>query len=464
MLPFVGRAPELLKLRNELDRTGPDGRLLVVRGRRQVGKSTLLERFLARADVPSTFVTAAAGAAPETALADARDEVASSNLEVAEVVRDARPSSWDALLRLVARSTTRPSVVVIDELPYLLAADPSLEGVLQRAWDRELARSPVMLVLIGSDVSTMELLTTHGRPLFGRAAELRVDALGPADLQQLLGLDAADAFDATVVTGGLPRLAQEWQAADASDPMTFVASQLQDPTSPLVVLGERYLRAEFPSQVQAAEVLQVIGSGEPTFQRIAERAGINHGSLTRSLRTLGDARLVTMDRPLSSAPTRLVHHRVRDPYLRFWLRFIGPERDRIDRGRGDVVAHRISTSWPSYRGMAVEPLIAEALAHRLPDDRFGTGTEVGRFWTRDHAVEVDLVVADRSLPPTAPTALGSVKWRENAPFDQSDVSALHHARAAVPGAADAALFAVSRAGGTSERLVGVLSADDLLRR
>lgn len=463
MSMFVGRSAELGRLRQELQRTGPDGRLLVVRGRRQVGKSTLLEQFLGASSVPSAFVTAAAGATPDAALLDAVDEVSASSLEVSDVVRDARPTTWEALFRLVARSTTQPSVLVIDELPYLLASDPSLEGVLQRAWDRELSRSPVLLVLIGSDVSTMELLTTHGRPLFGRAGELRVDALEPADLRELLDLDAASAFDATVVTGGLPRLTHEWQASGIGDPMAFVASQLQDPTSPLVVLGERYLRAEFPSHVQASAVLEVIGSGEPTFQRIAERAGINHGSLTRSLRTLTDARLVVADRPLSAAPTRSVHHRVRDPYLRFWLRFVGPNRDRIDRGRGDVVARRIATSWSSYRGVAVHPLVAEALGRLLPDPRFGDGSEVGRFWTRDNSVEVDLVVAGRDNPPAVPTALGSIKWRENAPVMEADVSALARARASVPGAADAAIFVVSRAGGASDRLVAVVRPDDLLR-
>lgn len=463
MLSFVGRSRELARLGQELDRTGPDGRLLVVRGRRQVGKSTLLERFLASDEVPSAFVTAAAGATPDTALLDAVAEVSASSLQVADVVRDARPATWDALFRLLARSTTQPSVLVIDELPYLLASDPSLEGVLQRAWDRELSRSPVLLVLIGSDVSTMELLTTHGRPLFGRGGELRVDALGPADLRELLDLDAASAFDATVVTGGLPRLAQEWQASGAADPMGFVATQLQDPTSPLVVLGERYLSAEFPSHVQAGEVLQVVGAGEPTFQRIAERAGINHGSLTRSLRTLTDARLVVTDRPLSMAPTRLVHHHVRDPYLRFWLRFVGPNRDRIDRGRGDVVAQRIATSWSTYRGTAVQPLIAEALARLLPDARLGEGVEVGRFWTRDHSVEVDLVIAGKDVPPAAPTALGSIKWRENTPLTGADVGVLAKARASVPGAADASLFGVSRAGGVPERHFTVLRPEDLLR-
>jgi len=462
MLGFVGRGPELARLRAQLGRTGPDGRLLVVRGRRQVGKSSLLERFIKDAGVPSVFLTAAAGADSVSELQTFVAEVATSSLEAAETVRDSRPPTWDAFFRLIARSTSRPSIVVIDELPYLLSGDPSLEGVLQRAWDRELSQVPVLLCLIGSDVSVMGLLTTHGRPLFGRAAELRVDALAPADLRELLGLDAAGAFEAAVVTGGLPRLAQEWLACDASDPMSFVSVQLQDPTSPLVVLGERYLSAEFPSHVQSRTVLEVIGAGEPTFQRIAERSGLNHGSLTRSLRALTDSRLVVTDRPLAAAPSRLVQHQVREPYLRFWLRFLGPQRDRIDRGRGDVVSDRIATSWPSYLGRAVEPLLAAALTARLPDERFGTGTEVGRYWNRDHSVEVDLVVADRDQPPVAPTALGSVKWRRDAPFTRADGAALVQARAVVPGAAAASLFAVTRAGGDTAGLGIGLGPQDLM--
>lgn len=56
-----------------------------------------------------------------------------------------------------------------------------------------------------------------------------------------------------------------------------------------------------------------------------------------------------------------------------------------------------------------------------------------------------------------------MKWRESAPVDEKDVAALVHARAAVPGAAAAALFAVTRSGGSSENLAAVLTPDDLLR-
>lgn len=67
---------------------------------------------------------------------------------------------------------------------------------------------------------------------------MQVDALVPTDLQELLGLDAAGAFEAAVVTGGLPRLAQEWRASHASDPMSFVSAQVgRDPDGPVPPAG-----------------------------------------------------------------------------------------------------------------------------------------------------------------------------------------------------------------------------------
>lgn len=180
------------------------------------------------------------------------------------------------------------------------------------------------------------------------------------------------------------------------------------------------------------------------------------------MRALVDARLVATDRPLSTTPSRLVHYRVGDPYLRFWLHHIQPQQERIVRGRGDVVADRMGRVWPSYRGAAVEPVIAAALEALLPDDRLGGGTEIGRYWSRDHSVEVDLVIADRDQAPARPVALGSIKWRGRTPIDAHDVAELALARSRVPGAEQATLFAVSRSGGQTAGLDVVLTPDDLL--
>jgi len=76
----------------------------------------------------------------------------------------------------------------------------------------------------------------------------------------MAGLPAAEAFDAALVTGGLPIICARWRHGE--DVRSFLARELANPVSPLVVSAQLSLAAEFPDQAQARMVLAAIGSGE----------------------------------------------------------------------------------------------------------------------------------------------------------------------------------------------------------
>jgi AAA+ ATPase superfamily predicted ATPase len=290
-----------------------------------------------------------------------------------------------------------PQVIVMDEFPYLLEQDPSLEATLQKVWDRYLREAPVLLVLIGSDISMMSALTHYDRPLYGRPTlEMVVEPFGPHETAEMLDLPAADAIDAQLVLGGSPQITQEWRAGTGM--WDFLEGQISNPTSPLIVGGERILSAEFPEEARARQVLATIGSGERTFTTIQRRAGIHETTLQRALEVLvGQKRGVSAERPLSSRASRETHYAVADPYLRFWLRFVGLNMAEIERGRGEHVVARIRESWSTYRGNAVGHLVRESVFRMLPDERFGDAQYVGGYWTRKGEVEVDLVGAEEKL-------------------------------------------------------------------
>ncbi len=463
MAGFVGRERELNQLDGALQRVveTQQGLFFTLRGRRQVGKSRLLEEFLRQSGVRSVFFAATQGADPDGERAAFARSVAASSLEAAAIFDGVSFASWEALLRLLAEQTQTPSVIVLDELPWLLDGDRSLEGVLQHAWDRHLSTVPVLVVALGSDLAMMELLGEYGRPLYGRLREMVLDPLSVRETGHMLGLDAPSAFDAQLVTGGFPRLAQEW--ADAPSAMAFVRRQVADATAPLVVLGERAMHAEFPATLQARDVLRAIGAGQTTYNDIANRAGVSGGSLGRLLTTLiDDKRVVSASRPLSAKPFKGTRYHVADPYLRFWLRFVEPHTELILRGRGDVAADRIERSWPDYRGVAVEPLIRASLDRLLPDARLPEALHVGAYWTRTGDVEVDLVGGARPTAPTDVVFIGSIKWRERRPFRREDLRALAEQRARAPGAQDALLVGVSRTGFTTTELDAAFDAEDLL--
>lgn len=135
-----------------------------------------MEEFAEHIDVPHLFF-AATGRPVRDELRLFAEEVVASDLPGAAVFDGVELASWDAAFRLLASALPDDgSVVVLDEVPYLIAADDGFEGTLQRAFDRELARKRVLLIGIGSDLAMMEALNEYGRPFHQRATEMVVPA------------------------------------------------------------------------------------------------------------------------------------------------------------------------------------------------------------------------------------------------------------------------------------------------
>ncbi len=468
MVEFVGRRRELATLGRALDEvraaagSSHPGRCLVLRGRRRIGKSALVEEFVRRSRVPYVFHTAEIGFGDDP-LAEFIREVAVSALPDAQLFAEATPGNWAAALRQLAGilPEDQASVVVLDEVPYLMDDSGAFESVLQRAWDRELSRKPVLLLLIGSDLSMMEALTSYGRPFHQRGADMPIGPLNVADVAAMTGLGAAEAFDAELVTGGLPILCARWRRGE--DLWSFLEHELAEPVSPLIASAQLSLAAEFPDHAQARAVLGAIGSGERTFTNIARAAGgISHSTLARAADLLVAKRIVAAELPVSLRPSKERRYRITDSYLRFYFAFLASHRAEIDRMRSDLTLERIRRGWPAWRGRAIEPLVRESLLRLLPSRDIPAASIVGGYWTRSNDVEIDIVGADREPVARKLMFLGSVKWLEKAPFDAHDLVALQRHRDRVT-EEPIPLLAVSRSGSTAEHVDAVFGPDDLLQ-
>ncbi|WP_274559394.1 ATP-binding protein [Streptomyces spiramyceticus] len=455
---FYGRQHTLDDLGRRLDRireTGT-GQMLAVRGRRQVGKSRLFTRFVEESGLPYLYFSAVKNAPPSAQLHTLTAELHTSTtpLKDAESLFSAPPADWrDALGRIAVACRDTPSVVVIDEFPWAATTDPSLEGQLQNAWDRHLENTPVLFVLIGSDVTMMERLTEHDRPLYGRAKNMPVQPFNPAECAQALGRDADPlaVVDAALITGGYPRLVLD--LARAGSTHDFVHEQLGDENSDLVVMGQRSLDAEFPDAQQARRVLSAIGGTDVGFSsftqvvgRLPEEGATAQTAVTRAIRVLADKGVVAVDVPVGAGTgSKLRRYRIGDPYLRFWFRFIEEQQAHIARGRPDIARNAFDHGWSSWRGRAVEPLVQEAVSRLGPDlPALKDAGRAGSWWNRDNSLEYDVVVPATSGKKVL--LLGSVKWRENKKFSDRELAHLAEARINVPGAAAAPLLAVCPAG------------------
>lgn len=439
---FVGRKAELALLGKRLEQVAAsgDGTAVAMRGRRQVGKSRLVQEFCNRVNVPYAFFAATKGASPVEAVSEFLSELRESSLpRDRDLVPSGGSGSWpEAFRALAAVLPDQPSIVVLDEVPWLAEQDALFDGALQTAWDRLLSKHLVLLLLLGSDLHMMERLTAYERPFYGRADNLTLGPLNPAETGEALGLSAADAIDAHLISGGLPGILRAWPHATPALP--FLERECADPASPVFSVPESSLLAEFPAPDQARRVLEAVGGGDRTHANIAATAGsrqgaLPSGSLSPLLRRLvAEKRILAMDEPLSTRPGRPALYRIADSNLRLYLAVLRGAQEQVRRGRPEAGFRLIERRWATWRGRAVEPLVRHSLQLAAVDGAlpWSQVETVGGWWNRQFDPEVDLVGADHAPVARKIFFVGSTKWLSS-PFDRHDLANLARSAPQVPG-------------------------------
>ena len=347
-LDFVNRTEEL----RELDAHARAGGLLVVFGRRRVGKTRLLRRWLER---------------HEGLYSQAIE--ASKEQQLAQIVADVRPALTSTIepktmLELLELLDMQPRrfTLCLDELPYLVASDPSLPSVLQRWLDhRKHARN--VLVLSGSSTRMMnDLFLNRSAPLFGRARKiLEVAPMAYGAFCQACRLNpvASSSFAKFSMVGGVPKY---WELISAKQSPIDLAESLFFGYSPALEFEpSRLLKDEGISGLTAPSVLEAIGRGAHKASEIAARLSTPQTNLSRLFQVLIDARLIARDIPFGESlrTTKRALYRLVDPTLRFWFSVYSPHRSRwstyssaerqklIDDHASTVFEATLRARWPS---------------------------------------------------------------------------------------------------------------------
>nr|GID81602.1 hypothetical protein Ade03nite_05260 [Actinoplanes derwentensis] len=418
-----------------------------------------MQELCDRVDLPYCFYTAVKGASSNEAVGYLLGALRDSSL-LTPGGRDLLPSQppaggWGDMLRVLAGVLPdTPSVVVLDELPWLSEQDATFDGHLQVAWDRLISRKPVLLLLLGSDLHMMQRFTEYDRPFHGRATNLVLGPFNLAETATVTGSSGAAAIDAHLITGGLPGIALEW--SPGTPPADFLRQEIANKTSALFTIPEQSLASEFPTPDTARRILEAVGgAGSRTFSNIAAAAGdrggpVSSGTLSPLLHRLVDEKqILAVDKPVSTKPSKLAQYRIADSNLRLYLAILRDVQQLVLRDRTAAAQAVLDARWPTWRGRAVEPIIRDALAIAA-----GSGTlpwtdtwEVGGWWNRQSNPEIDLVGADRAPIASRIAFAGSVKWQD-APFDRHHLDELRRQATLIPGFQPgiSGLVVVSRSG------------------
>jgi uncharacterized protein len=388
-LEFVNRERELA----ELDTAKQRGGLLVVYGRRRIGKTRLLTEWLA---------------AHEGLYSQAIE--AHGDLQLQQMYHDLRPGletqivpkTWSELLEILSLQK-QAWTLCIDEFPYLTSVDTSLPSRMQKWVDHSLP-SNCLLILAGSSAHMMHDMFLHrSAPLYGRATKLL--HVGPMDYasfckacrQKPLDMESFEKF---ACVGGIPKY---WEFIEPRQDVVRLAEALYFDFAPYMEQEpQRILRDEGVVGLNAITVLEAVGRGAERPSEIASRLGTAQTNLSRLLQQLLDASILSRDLPYGESvrSTKKTLYRIQDPTIRFWFRVYSPHQ----------------TLWRTYSPAQKRKLIHDHAATVFEDACRAKFHGAQRYWERN--VELDLVAPD---PDDGKRLLvAEVKWRRLTASERRD--------------------------------------------
>lgn len=370
---FYGREEILEQLDAQL--ASPVASLVTCRGRRRIGKSTLIEEFARRSKV--RFIKLE-GLSPREADANQKqlDAFARQLSEQTGVPPKPLASWFDAFARLDGEiADDEKTVVFLDEVSWMGKYDPDYPSELKYAWDNRFKKhGRLMLVVCGSVSAWISKNILRNKAFVGRPTlNLLVGELPLRDCARFWGRRASrtapgDMLDILSVTGGVPKY------LELVNPRLSPAENLKalcfTPGGILVDEFDDIFTDVFEGKgTVKRRILECLGNGSFGGKELANMLGMdNNGHLLDDLKELETAGFITRDggvNPLSGARMRLFRYRISDNYTRFYIKYIASNRELIDKGLFRFTDLEQLPGWASILGLQFESLILNNMAGLL---------------------------------------------------------------------------------------------------
>lgn len=392
---FINRSKELTQL-NQLFNTDK-AQLVVVYGRRRIGKTRLLVHFC---EGKKMVFFAATRTSEKEALGIFSEQIAKAfpekKLEYTQFA-----SFRKALEFLFEEARSTPLVLVIDEFPYLMEASAGIDVHLQHLWDHEKEKSNIKIILCGSTLSVMQKkVLGKNAPLYGR----RTGAIKLLPLDYFnarLFCPAADLDKAVMyysIFGGVPFYLEQLKPDGSLD--DNVAKLVLDQTG--LLYNEPYflVQEELRDPKLYFAAMHAIASGNTRPTVIANYVGMDSNKIGKYLNNLLKLELIYRELPVTikpSARSTKGYYQISDPFLRFWFRYVYPNTSAIEMGQGETLwKSLIKPDISVFMGPMWERVCRQYLSAR-GGSAFGFNSpilSIGRYWEAEF--EIDIVAENKA--------------------------------------------------------------------
>jgi len=386
---FIDRDEELSLLEREWQ--GAGGRLVILYGRRRIGKTRLIDEFIRG---KRGIIYIAEDTSPHIQIAQLKARCAEffndpllAGLDIA---------SWEQLFTYLAeKPVSERTYLVIDEFTYLIKNDPSLLSTLQKTWDKNITGSFWCLIFSGSILSLMsDLALSSTSPLYGRRT--RDMLLGPLrfrDARRFFSFPFPDALKVYLSIGGIPEYLL--RAGNHDDCGSFYRDEFFSRYGYFYHEPYFILSQEFRELKVYQSILHAIALGNTTPGAIAQFCGMDSRHLYPYLESMIRLMLVEKEVPILGSSRQGIY-RIRDRVFDFWYRFVFPRRQEIETGHADLPLPDMNP----FFGRQFEAFIRDEYAATvLP------GFRAGHWWYRED--EIDCIAVNDEM---SSVVFGECKW------------------------------------------------------
>ncbi len=408
-----------------------DARFFVLWGRRRVGKTELLNHFVAG---KRALYFEATDAAQGDQLHDFSRELARASAN--ELLTQQPLTSWQAALAAIAQwASSERTVVVLDEFQYLAAQDRELGSLLNRWWRTTGRRLPLVLVVAGSEVSFFERQVLAGQMYGRRTGQWQ---LTPFDYRSAAlftpAYSASDKVRTYAVCGGMPYYLERFD--DRVPLAENILHHILYRDGMLHEEAHLLLRQELSDPHNYFSVLRAIAAGQTRNSQICGRVGLSTAQVSQITAVLERLQLIEQRRPVTaSARSKKTTYAIVDGFLNFHFRFLDPYRSLL-RTRAGAEQHLRQTVLPQLDHFVSKPAFEDVCRRYLQDVE--QARVVGGWWgpvptgegRHTEQREVDVVAVNQR---SYVTALGSCKWTA-APVGLEQEALLTRLQGHVPGA------------------------------
>jgi AAA+ ATPase superfamily predicted ATPase len=404
---FVNRTAELEFLNASLTKQHPTAaQLILLYGRRRVGKTVLARHWAESTGLPIVYWAA------EREPANLQRRKLYAKMLGVTLTQAPIFETWSELWDAYADQLgDQRQILIIDEVPYPAESDSAFLSSLQHAWDQRLKQSRAVILLSGSHIHTMETLLARGSPLFGRfTGQWHLQPLAFSALRHFVpkwSLDERVAIYA--ILGGVPAYLEQLQ------PSRSLVDNLRDvilsPGGLFVAEPELLLYDEVRDPRVYHAILQAIGAGAHTLDEIANATLTAKTHLSMYLTRLQELRFIERRLPATVPPaklrvSRMGRYHFADAFLRFYFRFVAPQRADVGYNRETVLDGirdhlRAFVGGTAYEELCRSWVMQASASQQLPFK----AQVIGSHWSREAQVDVVAVSwADKAI------WLGECKW------------------------------------------------------